>query len=67
MDTMKIVIPEALKRRFKKACVDYDSNMSEVVCALVEGWLDGRLNLEKRTTDVEPDAESDVEPEPESK
>ena len=52
---MKIVIPEALKRRFKKACVDYDSNMSEVVCALVEGWLDGRLNLENKTTDVEPD------------
>jgi len=46
MDTMKIVIPEALKRRFKKACIDHDSNMSEIVCSLVQAWLDGRVDLE---------------------
>jgi hypothetical protein len=46
METMKIVIPEALKRRFKKACIDHDSNMSEVVCLLVESWLSGAINLQ---------------------
>lgn len=54
---MKIVIPEALKRRFKKACVDADSNMSEVVVALVEGWLDGRFPLPDQP-DIESDSES---------
>ncbi|NJL55662.1 hypothetical protein HC928_11010 [bacterium] len=43
---MKIVIPEALKRRFKKACIDHDSNMSEVVCGLVEAWLEGKISLD---------------------
>lgn len=43
---MKIVIPDALKRRFKKACVDHDSSMSDVVCSLVEAWLAGKVALD---------------------
>jgi hypothetical protein len=43
---MKVVIPNDLKRRFKMACVDQDTTMSEVVCALVQGWLDGHFSLE---------------------
>lgn len=45
MDTMKIVIPDDLKRQFKKACVDHDANMSAVVCNLVTLWLEGKVEL----------------------
>lgn len=53
---MKIVIPESLKREFKKACVDADSNMSEIVCALVQEWLTGRIQL---NTESEPILDSE--------
>lgn len=59
---MKVVIPEELKRRFKKACIDYDSNMSEVVCALVEGWLAGNFILEDDTSSPESPVEKDSQP-----
>jgi len=42
-DTMKVVIEEGLKRRFKVACTERDLTMSDVVSALVEGWLEGRF------------------------
>jgi hypothetical protein len=45
-DTMKVVIDEALKRRFKVACTEQDQTMSDVVCALVQGWLDGQFVLQ---------------------
>jgi ParG len=47
MDTIKVVIPEDLKRSFKKACIDADTTMSDVVCELVRGWLAGRYKLPK--------------------
>ena len=37
--TMKIVIPEDLKRRFKSACAAQDVTMSDVAVELVEKWL----------------------------
>lgn len=40
---MKVVIEEGLKRRFKVACTERDLTMSDVVSALVEGWLEGRF------------------------
>jgi antitoxin component of RelBE/YafQ-DinJ toxin-antitoxin module len=44
-DTMKVVIDEDLKRRFKAACATQDITMSDVVSALVQGWLNGQIPL----------------------
>ncbi|WP_445174063.1 hypothetical protein [Microcoleus sp.] len=40
--TMHVVIPLDLKREFKSACVLEDVNMSQVVCELVQDWLEKR-------------------------
>lgn len=40
--TMHVVIPLALKREFKSACVLEGVNMSQVVCELVQDWLEKR-------------------------
>lgn len=54
-DTMKVVIDEALKRRFKVACTEQDQTMSDVVSALVQGWLDKKFVLQ----DTQPQAGGD--------
>jgi hypothetical protein len=40
--TMHVVIPLDLKREFKSACVLEGVNMSQVVCELVQDWLEKR-------------------------
>jgi antitoxin component of RelBE/YafQ-DinJ toxin-antitoxin module len=47
-DTMKIVIDEELKRKFKAACAEQSVTMSDVTAALVKGWLEGRYTLEDK-------------------
>lgn len=45
---MKVVIDEDLKRRFKVACAQQDTTMSEVVAALVKAWLDGQIVIPEK-------------------
>ncbi|MEG4807407.1 GIY-YIG nuclease family protein [Microcoleus sp. F8-D3] len=40
--TMHVVIPLDLKREFKSACVLEGVNMSQIVCELVQDWLEKR-------------------------
>jgi predicted glycosyl hydrolase (DUF1957 family) len=40
--TIHIVIPSDLKKEFKSACVFEGVNMSEVVCELIQEWLNDR-------------------------
>ncbi|MFB2976554.1 hypothetical protein [Microseira sp. BLCC-F43] len=40
--TMHVVIPTDLKKEFKSCCVLEGVNMSQVVCELIEEWLDKR-------------------------
>jgi hypothetical protein len=40
--TIHVVIPLDLKREFKSACVLEDANMSQIVCDLVQDWLEKR-------------------------
>jgi hypothetical protein len=54
-DTMKVVIEDTLKRRFKVACAEQDTTMSDVVSALVQGWLDGKLALSTEQQDNDPE------------
>ncbi len=42
---MKIVIDEALKRRYKAACADQGVTMSDVAVELIKLWLDGKVAL----------------------
>jgi excinuclease UvrABC nuclease subunit len=42
---LKVAINEDLKRRFKAACATQDITMSDVVSALVQGWLNGQIPL----------------------
>ena len=44
---MKIVIDEALKRRYKSACADQGATMSDVAVDLIKLWLDGKIPLSK--------------------
>lgn len=46
---MKVIIDEALKRRFKVACTEQDLTMSDVTSALVQGWLEGKFDLSNVT------------------
>jgi len=52
---MKVVIEDTLKRRFKVACAEQDTTMSDVVSALVEGWLNGDRTLPQGKQDENPD------------
>lgn len=47
---MKIVITEALKRRFKSLCAEKGITMSDISVALIEGWIDGRIVLQDSET-----------------
>ena len=40
--TIHVIIPPQLKREFKSTCVLEGVNMSEVVCDLIQKWLDDR-------------------------
>lgn len=40
--TMHVVIPAELKKEFKSSCVLEGVNMSQVVCELIQEWLDKR-------------------------
>lgn len=44
---MKIVIDEALKRRYKPACADQGATMSDVAVELTKLWLNGKIQLPK--------------------
>ncbi len=52
MDTIKIVTPRTLKRRFKTLCVQLDTTMSDVATELINQWLDENEDLTRgeRTT-----------------
>lgn len=45
---MKIVIDEALKRRFKSACADQGATMSDVAVELIKLWLAGKVDLSEQ-------------------
>lgn len=45
-DTMKVVIDSALKHRFKVVCTQRELTMSDVVVALVAGWLSGKYKID---------------------
>ncbi|MFB2970803.1 hypothetical protein ACE1CD_17675 [Aerosakkonema sp. BLCC-F183] len=38
--TMHVVIPADLKKEFKSVCVLKEVNMSQVVCELIQDWLE---------------------------
>jgi ParG len=53
---MKVVIDEALKRRFKGACGEQGVTMSDVTAELIKGWLAGKFVLQDIKQDTRQDS-----------
>jgi hypothetical protein len=47
-DTIKLVMPKALKIRFKALCVRAERDMSSVGCELIESWCQEQEEAEEK-------------------